>query len=240
MPDSNLPRSLGDGENARVMAWTNPAERRDDPPQTPAVLTIRPVHALPGRVPSPRRTTARHLPSGFWALLVTTLVAGSPGGFAVIRELSLNLPRTDGPAGIVTTMLDAMLLGLSWLRWGSADGPETLSSFQLAQNAQLALFLLIVLVVLRRLAAGATPPRAYRIFGTLGATVVAALLATVGGVFVHLAVDSGVYVGSAMRGELFNELVRALLCGLVVGLLLAAVPARRPRSRPTVPGLGGN
>ncbi|WP_377559848.1 hypothetical protein [Micromonospora andamanensis] len=223
-----------------MMAWTDPAQRRDDTSPAPAALTIRPVHALPGRVPSPRRTRTRQIPSGFGALLATTLVVGSPWGYEAIRELSVRLPRADGPAGIVTTMLDAMLLGLSWLRWGSADGPETLSGYQLAQNAQVALFLLIVLVVLRRLTAGAPPSRAYRFFGTLGAAVVAALLATVGGVLVHLAVDTGIYVGSSMRGELLNELVRALLCGLVVGLLLAAVSTRRPRSRPTVPGLGGN
>ncbi|MFF5216126.1 hypothetical protein [Micromonospora sp. NPDC000442] len=223
-----------------MMAWTNPAPRRDDPPSTSAVLTIRTVHPLPGRVAPPRRPATRHLPTGFGALLVTTLVAGSPWGYEVLRELSVNLPRVDGPAGILTTVVDAMLVGLSWLRWGSADGPETLSSYQLARTAQVALFVLIVLVLLRRLAAGAAPPRAYRFFGTLGATVVAAALAMVGGALLHLAVDSGVYAGSAMRAELLNELVRALLCGFVVGLLLAAVPTRRHRSRPTVPGLGGN
>ncbi|MGC5051698.1 hypothetical protein ACLQ2S_09645 [Micromonospora sp. DT48] len=137
-------------------------------------------------------------------------------------------------------MAEAILLGLTWLSWGSADSLQESSRYELTQHAQLALFLLIVLVMLRRLTTGDAPPPAYRIFGTLGVTVVAALLATVGGAFVHLAVDSGSYVGSTMRVDLFYELVRALLCGLTVGLLLAAVPARRPRSRPTVPGLGGN
>ncbi|MFY1576567.1 hypothetical protein ACN26Z_16920 [Verrucosispora sp. WMMD703] len=237
MPDSNLPCSVGTGDDAPVMPWTSSVPRRDDPPSTPAALTIRPVHPLPGRVAPPRRPATRDLPPGFGALLVTTLAAGSPWGYEVLRELSVNLPRIDGPAGILTTAVDALLLGLSWLRWGS---PDTLSSYQLARTAQVALFVLIVLVLLRRLAAWATPPRAYRFFGTLGATVVAATLATTVGALVHLAVDSGVYTGSAMRAELLNELVRALLCGFVVGLLLAVAPARRRRPRPTVPGLGGN
>ncbi|NGM16016.1 hypothetical protein ENC19_26990 [Verrucosispora sp. CWR15] len=228
---------VGTGDDARVMAWTNPVPRRDDPPSTPAALTIRPVHPLPGRVAPPRRPATRGLPTGFGALLVTTLVAGSPWGDELLRELRVNLPRVDGPAGIVTTVVDALLLGLSWLRWG---GPDTLSSYHLARTAQVALFVVIVLVMLRRLAAGGTPPGAYRFLGTLGATVLAAALATVGGALAHLAVDSGVYVGSEIRAELLNELVRALLCGFVVGLLLAAVPARRHRSRPAVPGLGGD
>ncbi|WBB53106.1 hypothetical protein [Verrucosispora sp. WMMD573] len=220
-----------------MMAWPNPAPRRDDPSSTPAALTIRPVHPLPGRVTPPRRPATRSVPAGFGALLVITLVAGSPWGYDVIRELSVNLPRTDGPAGIVTIAVDALLLGLSWLRWGS---PDPASGYQLARTAQVALFVLIVLVMLRRLAAGDPPSRAYRFFATLGATVAAAALATVGGALVHLAVDSGAYAGSGMRAELLNELVRALLCGFVVGLLLAAVPARRHRTRPAVPGLGGN
>ncbi|MBQ1046939.1 hypothetical protein KBX50_00400 [Micromonospora sp. C51] len=237
MPDSNLPCSVGSGDDAPVMPWTSPVPRPDAPPSAPAALTIRPVHPLPGRVAPPRRPATSDLPAGSGALLVTTLAAGSPWGYEVLRELSVNLPRIDGPAGILTTVVDALLLGLSWLRWGS---PDTLSSYQLARTAQVALFVLTVLVLLRRLAAGTAPARAYRFFGTLGATVVAAVLATIGGAVVHLAVDSGVYTGSAMRAELLNELVRALLCGFVVGLLLAAVPARRHRSRPTVPGLGGN
>jgi hypothetical protein len=210
------------------MAWTNPVPRRDDPTSTPAPLTIRPVHPLPGRVAPPRRPATRNLPTGFGALLVITLVAGSPWGYEVIRELSVNLPRTGGPAGIVTTVVDALLLGLSWLRWGI---PNSSSSYQLARTAQVALFVLIALVMLRRLAAGGAPSRAYRFFATLGATVVAAALATVGGTLVHLALDSRIYAGSAMRAELLNELVRALLCGFVVGLLLAAAPVPTDRSR---------
>lgn len=221
------------------MAWMDPGQGRDETPSPPAALTIRPVHPLPRQMPTPPRTPTPAVPAGFGTLLVTTLAAGSPWGYDLIRQLSVALPRTDGVTGILTTVFDAMLLGLSWLRWGSVSGPERLAGYQLARTAQVALFLLIVLLLLRRLTAGIAVPRAYRVLATLGATVVAAALATVGGAVLQVAIDSGVYLGSATRGELLNELVRALLCGLVVGLLLAAVPARRIRSRPTVPGLGG-
>jgi hypothetical protein len=238
MSDSNLPCPVVTGEDARVMAWTDPARRRDE--GQPLVLTPRAVHTLPGRVPSPRRTATRHAPTGFGAVLVTTLAAGSPWGYDLIRQLSVALPRADGPAGIVTTVLDTMLLGLSWLHWGGLGDSELFSGHRLARTIQVALFLLIVLVLLRRLAAGGAPSSAYRFLGHLGAAVVAAALATIGGAVVHLAIGSGGYLGSGIPMDLRNELARALLCGVVIGLLLAVASTRRPRSRPTVPGLGGN
>ncbi|WP_203995794.1 hypothetical protein [Micromonospora lutea] len=229
------------GDTVAVMVWTDPARRRTEKLPPPAALISRPVHPLPARVTAPTRTAprtaTRSVPSGFVTVLFTTLTVGSPWGFETLHELSGALPHTDNPVGIATAMLDAMLLGLSWLRWGNLGTTELPSTYLLAQNIQVALFLLILLVLLRRLAAGVAPPQAYRFLGALGATVVAAALAMIGGAVAHMAVDTGVYVGSAMRGELLTELARALLCGLVVGLLLAVVSIQRSRWRPAFPGL---
>ncbi|MFI7576906.1 hypothetical protein [Micromonospora sp. NPDC049497] len=208
-----------------MISWTSPGAG-GQPPTAPGPLTVRALDPLPPRVAVPAPQPRRPLPRVAAAVVVVVLVAGSPWGYEAITEWRYGLPSADGLGAVLTSLVEMMIFGLTWLRW-QARITDDGGGYWLVENAKVLVFVLATVWLLRRLAAaGPAPSRTYRVLATLGAPLAGAAAATAVAVLLlkllvsDAALDSSGYLRSLLAGGMY--------AGAVLGAPLALVAALRP------------
>ncbi|TDB81869.1 hypothetical protein [Micromonospora sp. KC721] len=214
-----------------MIPWTSPGPGGGEPPTARGPLAASPLDPLPPRmVPPPPPPSGRTLPPTAHVLVAAVLILGNPWVFPVLFEWVYDLPDADGFAGLVAELGEMTVFALRWPHWDPRLADPRMLGYALAQNSRTLLFVLVTVWLLRRLATGAPPRRAYRVLATFAAPLVGAAVAAIG-VTALLVIVDGVHVygyrDDAAR-MVRDMLAGGLHAGFVLGTLLAWIQASRP------------
>ncbi|WP_441157627.1 hypothetical protein [Micromonospora sp. H33] len=222
------------------MPWMPARPIRDtDAPPSPALLTVDPLDPLPHRVTPPVATRPPRFPAEARVLLGLVLLAGNPWVAGQAVEWRYDLSDGEGLAGLFGVAAETVLVGLTWPAWNLWDVPDGAAWWFVVENTRTVLFVVLTVVLLRRLAASPAPPGLHRVLGQVGAAVLGAALAAVAALLLHVVLGTDLsYRGSG--GYLRGAVSAAVTCGFVVGLLVAWLgPAVARRAIPSDDRTGG-
>jgi hypothetical protein len=209
---------------------TSPVPRRGRPE---GPLEFRPLDALPPRLSPPPDPTPAGLPVAGAVLLAGVLLVGSPWVVEPLTRWQYDFAAAEGFTGVGSALAVGLLVGLTWPTWDPRPPEPDQVTLWFADNLRTALFVLVTVVLLRRLAAGHPAPSAlWRFLAHLAAPVLGVVVATLGAVGVNLALGGEPLREGGLVGSVLGLLSGGLFCGLVYGLLLAWV-AVRPPGHPT-------
>ncbi|TDC42023.1 hypothetical protein [Micromonospora sp. KC213] len=214
-----------------MTSWTTPRPGGGEPPAARGPLTASPLDPLPPRmVPPPPPPIGRTLPLTARVLVAVVLVLGNPWAYPVLFEWVSDLPDSEGLAGLVTGLGEMTVFALRWPHWDPRIAEPRMLGYALAQNLRTLLFVLVTVWLLRRLATGAPPRRAYRVLAVFAAPLVGAAVAAVGVTALLVMVDNlHVYGYRDDPSRVVRDMLAGgLHAGFVLGGLLAWVQARWP------------